>query len=253
MKAFWSSLYICALFFSFHFAHADVKAVVFDCDGVLVESEGRKLVAWQHVLEKRGIHFTEEEYISCVGHPGTHILEKICAKHDIEYDPTIIDKKNQTYEEFQAEKVCSIEPMMDIVKIVTQLRKEGRVKLAVASSANKKQILSNLKSLGILDSFDVVLSGKDDLKMYKDKTGVNKPKPYIYQEACLQLGVEPKDCLVFEDSGPGVEAAAAAGCQVIAIPNKWTHNHSFDLAHHVVDVEKPELLDCFHTVMGSVK
>ena len=97
----------------------------------------------------------------------------------------------------------------------------------VCSAAKKGEILAHLASLQIDHLLDIVLSGQEDLVGYFDPDGVNKPKPYIYLHAMKQLGVEPADTVVIEDSAPGVAAGVAAGCFTIAIPNDYTRNHEF--------------------------
>lgn len=110
-------------------------------------------------------------------------------------------------------------------------KSELKLKIAIASSAPHDEILENLRQLAISPAdFDAILSGSDDLKHIRDPEVSNKPKPYIYQLAAQKLNVQPLDCLVFEDSGAGVIAAAKAGRAVIAVPNAYTNKHDFSLS-----------------------
>ena len=94
----------------------------------------------------------------------------------------------------------------------------------------KKEILINLKDHEIIDAFDVVVSGQDDLSHYLDPEGVNKPKPYIYLHAAKLLGLEPSECVAFEDSYTGLLAASKAGLITFAVPNTFTREQDFSLA-----------------------
>ena len=205
-----------------------IKAIVFDCDGVLVDTEALKFQAWERVLRSRGITLSPERYQLLVGLTGLAILAQIGE----ELDPKIVDEKNELYWTFQKSGLKPIEPMISVV----EWAKTMGIRLGVASSACKSEVQTNLKYLKIMDYFDVVLSGKDDLKHYRDPLGVNKPQPYIYIEMSRQLGLEPKECLVFEDSEFGVRAAKQAGCRVIAVPTQWTMRQNFKEADLVLDL-----------------
>lgn len=205
-----------------------MKAVVFDCDGVLVDSEGIKFRAWQEVMGKRGVALAPafySQYLS--GHTGKYILQKICQEFSLDFDPKIIEEKNHLYWSLQKQEVKPIPSMFSFFKWVAQ---ERRWRLGVASSADRQEILFNLQYLGIADALDEIVSGKEDLAAYQDAQGVNKPKPYIYLEICKRLAIDPKECLVFEDSEAGVRAAKEAGCLVIAVPTEWTATQDFSKA-----------------------
>ena len=226
-------------FILFFFAlEASIKAIIFDCDGVLVDSEGLKYLAWQKTLQTRNIDFSRDEYKTFAGHTGRHILTQILSKRGLPFDPSISEEKNEEYWRLQKECIQGMDPMLSLVPWA----KDQKLLLGVASSAAKHEILVNLHKLQIEDYFSEVLSGKDDLLHIHDPEGVNKPKPYIYQETCKRLSVEPKDCLVFEDSEAGVEAAKTAGCYVIAVPTEWTQDQNFKKADQVFLPMVPETL-----------
>lgn len=91
-----------------------------------------------------------------------------------------------------------------------------------------------MKQIGLENSFDLIISGTDDLKDYSDKEGTNKRKPYIYIEASKRLKISPPRCLVFEDTTAGIEAAAGAGMIAIAVPNQLTWQQDFSKASKVI-------------------
>ncbi len=223
-------------------ADMSIKAVVFDCDGILVDSEALKLRAWQEVLQKEGISFDKEEYLPLIGHTGKFILAAINEKRHISLPPSLIDQKNEIYRFLQTEGIDPIPATSAVLNWLREEKETLRLPLGVASTAGKKEILFNLHHLKIADLFDIVLSGKEDLTSYHDPEGTNKPKPYIYMEACARLGIRPEECLVFEDTQAGVESAKTAGCRVIALPTQWTGNQDFSRADYIFYQDSEEIL-----------
>ena len=205
-----------------------IDAIIFDCDGILVDSEYIKLLAWQTALKSQGIELSSEEYMPLVGHSSKVILQKIQALKKKEIPPDVIEVRRAVYRALQSAMIAPIKEMVAFVKKLTQMKE--KLKLGVASSAPKNEILINLQKIGLEKSFDVIVSGADDLDNYNDKEGTNKPKPYIYVEAAKRLSLHPNRCLVFEDSWAGIEAATCAGTLAIAIPNHYTKNHDFSKA-----------------------
>ena len=224
------------------------KAIIFDCDGVLVDTEGLKHRAWQEELTQHNIDFTLDEYISLVGYSSQHIITTIQKMKNIILlnENEIIESKNKRYRELQKAGVPSLSFGVDFLRKALELRKLGIIKLALASSDGRAEILQNLKSIEVNpDNFDIILSGRDDLSHINDPQGTNKPKPYIYQLTAQNLGISPKDCIVFEDSNAGVEAAFTAGMDVMAVPNEFTKNQDFSHALKVtkfIDVDIDTLL-----------
>lgn len=208
------------------------QAVIFDCDGVLVDTEHLKFLAWQQSLANISIGFQESEYLPLVGHSSETIAKKIQQQKKINFNAkTLIAEKEKIYTAIQKKGVPPMQDGVNFLKNLITQKKTLGIKLAIVSSAPHPEILENLQQLGISSKdFDAILSGGDDLKHIHDPEGTNKPKPYIYQLAAEKLNVKPEQCLVFEDSGAGVIAAATAGMKVIAVPNAYTENHDFSLA-----------------------
>jgi len=211
-----------------------IKAIIFDCDGILVDTEELKFQAWKKKLETRGIILAPERYQSLIGHTGLSILNQIEEEHRVSLDPKIVDEKNELYWALQKNGVKSIAPMITVVNWARTKEDKKELLLGVATSASRNEVLFNLNYLQINDVFDLVLSGKEDLTKYQNPLGVNKPHPYIYLEMSLQLGLQSHECLVFEDSEAGVCAAKKAGCFVIAIPTKWTVQQNFSEADLII-------------------
>ena len=204
------------------FASADlyqnVKAVIFDCDGILVDTEYLKFLAWKEALASEGIEFSIEEYMPLVGHSSKNILQGIKEAKKIEIPDEIIEVKNAKYKTLQSQGVPAIQAMVDFARHLSANKGRLGLALGLASSAPKAEILTNLRQIGLESAFDLVISGSDDLDDYVDAEGKNKPKPYIYIEASKRLNILPEFCLVFEDTKAGIDAAAYAGMIPIAVP-----------------------------------
>lgn len=213
---------------------AAIKAIVFDCDGILVDTEELKFQAWEKVLHSRGVVLSSERYQSLIGLTGLDILSQIEKDQGISLDPKIVDEKNQLYWTLQKNGVPAINAMIATVEWAKAKRDKRELRLGVATSASRGEVLFNLNYLKIEGIFDVILSGKEDLVKYKDPLGVNKPQPYIYLEISHQFGLHPSECLVLEDSESGVCAAKRAGCKVIVVPTKWTEQQNFQMADLVL-------------------
>jgi beta-phosphoglucomutase-like phosphatase (HAD superfamily) len=213
-----------------------VKAIIFDCDGVLVDTESLKFEAWQQALKEEGIDFLLEDYLRFVGHTPKYIVERIKSEKNVDFNTAeFLNRKNEVYKRSK-QQIGGVKPIPLVVgflKKLIEMKQNLGIKLGLASSARRAEIFENLESIGVLGSFDIIVSGLDDLKDIKDPEGTNKPKPYIYQRCAQLLDVAPEDCLVVEDTNAGVEAAAKAGCIAYAFPNKFAS--SFPLATKVID------------------
>lgn len=208
------------------------QAVIFDCDGVLVDTEYLKFQAWQQAFASRHKVLQEADYLPLVGQSSEAIAKALQQEKRWQFDAKqLIVEKDAIYTNLQQQGVPAFAEAVTFLKKLLAHKKALNLKVGMASSAKHAEILENLKQLGIdPHSFDVIISGTDDLKMIQDPEGTNKPKPYIYQLAAQKMQVAPQDCLVFEDSGAGVIAAAKAGMSVVAIPNQYTQQHDFSLA-----------------------
>ncbi len=214
---------------------AGFDAVIFDCDGVLIDSEGAKFKAWQQALKDDEVEFKLAHYEPLVGLDSEGILDAISKQYPDKYlSNDLIDKKNRIYRSLQS-KNKPIKDTVRFLKKIAQQKSYKGLKIALVSSASQTEIRENLDKLKINNLFDVVVSGKDDLTHIQDPTGINKPKPYVYQEALSQLQVDPSRVVVFEDTSAGVMAAHAAGLKVIALLNQFTQYQDFSKADVVVN------------------
>lgn len=212
----------------------DIKAVIFDCDGILVDTEYLKYLAWREALGTKNIDFSIEEYNPLVGHSSKNILSALQKAKGIEIPKDVIELKNDYYRMLQKKGVLPIPEMVALAKHLSAERHNLGIKLGVVSSAPSREIFQNLQQIGLESSFDLIISGSDDLDSYMDLEGKNKPKPYVYIEAAKRLNLPPSHCLVLEDTTAGIEAAHSAGMISIAFPNSFTTSHDFSKAAKVM-------------------
>jgi len=213
-----------------------IKAIIFDCDGTLVDSDDAHYLAWRHALGNQGYELTTEYYKSNFAGVAELTVSKM-AYDLVGFDCSVevLHDKNEYFYQLQLEGIAPIEATIEFLHHLAQEKERYGLKLAVASGGRKEDVLRSLKNLEIDHLFDVVLSGHDDLQEYDDPQGTNKPKPYIYLKAAKLLGVAPEECIAIEDSRTGVSAAVAAGCITIAVPNQYTLGQDLSDAHFKVE------------------
>ncbi|MFA6533148.1 MAG: HAD family phosphatase [Patescibacteria group bacterium] len=198
-----------------------IKAVIFDMDGLMIESENLQSEAFGIIIKKYEINPIKQAN-GLIQTPGLseranwEILKK---KHNLKEDTDIlIKKRNPIYLDILKKNIVS---KPGLIKLIKLLRNE-QILLAVASSSGIEHIESVLGKLVITKEFNAVVSGQ----FIKN----SKPAPDIFLEAAKQLGVKTNECLVLEDAESGVEAGHRAGMEVIAVPNKYTKDNDFSKA-----------------------
>jgi beta-phosphoglucomutase len=209
--------------------------IIFDCDGTLVDSETSHFLSWQKSIEMRGSSLSKEEYYLLAGNTGLFVANILHEKVKVDSPEAILRDKTKFYQQMHQQGIPPIDRTVQFVRELIALSLVGGIKLAVASAAPKDEILANLSHVGIIDGFDAIVSGVDDLSEYSDPEGVNKPKPYIYLHAAKRLGLAPSQCVAFEDSRAGVLAATRAGLLTYAVPNTITFTQDFTEADFVID------------------
>jgi HAD superfamily hydrolase (TIGR01509 family) len=204
----------------------DIQAVVFDLDGVLVDSEPIHFRAANRVLTRYGSSVNEAEYRAFIGLGEAATWEAWRERRHIpETVATLIAAHTQARLD---EIAAGVDAIDDAVQLAQRLHASG-MRLAIASSSTRSVIDALLHALGLQDIFPVRISGEDP--------GVpeSKPAPDVYLAAAARLSVEPSACLAVEDSGPGTLAAKRAGMMCIAVPNRWTADQDFSEADVVLE------------------
>ena len=189
-----------------------LKAVLFDMDGVLVDSEELIYLAAKQMFAEHDIEVTQEDFKPFIGAGENNYLGGVAKKYN--FDINIERDKARTYEIY-AEIAPDKLKVLSGVREFIQLCKARKLKLAVATSADEVKMNVNLKAAS-LDSgiFDATVNGLEVTN--------KKPHPEIYLNAAKKLGVKPFECLVVEDAVNGVEAANAAGAKCLAVTNSFS-------------------------------
>lgn len=212
--------------------YAMPTAVLFDCDGVLVDTEFMKFKAWQEALHAENVHIELEDYMTIAGGSSRSISKAIQTAKNCNFNTEkVITHKNHLYKTANKQGVPIIQPAVDYLNALLAQKNALNIKIAVVSSDAKENIIRNLQFAGVQhELLDGIFSGHDDLKHINDPEGTNKPKPYIYQYTASALQIDPKTTIVFEDTNSGVISAVDAGMTVIAVPNEFSTRHDFTKA-----------------------
>lgn len=186
----------------------DARAVVFDLDGVLVDSEHLWAEMWECYAARRGVRWTLEHTRDCQGMSSPEWAAYLTRVVGAPHDPS--ETERAVVDDIVVAVASGRAPLLPGAgRLVDQLSAHAPVGLA--TSAPRRVIEAVFEAHGIGGCFDGTISGAE--------VGRGKPSPDVYLEAAVRIGVEPKHCLAVEDSTNGVLAAANAGMTVIAIPN----------------------------------
>ncbi len=191
-----------------------IKGLIFDLDGVLVDTVPVHYSAWQRMFEDYGYKFGKREYRNLVdGRPRFDGARAVMINHSDQEIREAADKKNDYY----VEKIDKGEfQVFDAaVVLVRQCQAAGLGLAAASSSANVKTVL---EKAGLLDAFSVVIGGDDVEK--------GKPDPEIFLTAAKGLGLKVDECIVVEDSSSGVQAAKNGGFYCVGLQHE---DHASDL------------------------
>jgi beta-phosphoglucomutase len=188
-----------------------IRGVLFDMDGVLVDSEPYICKAAMMMFEEIGIKVTSDDFIPFVGTGENRYIGGVAEKHSIEID--IIKAKARTYQIYQEIVRQKLKPLPGVFEFISACRNKG-LRLALATSADRIKMEVNLRELGLSEGiFNSIVTGLD----VENK----KPKPDIYIRAAQNIGLNPEDCLVVEDAVSGIKAGRSAGCRCLAVTSSF--------------------------------
>ena len=182
---------------------------IFDCDGTLVDTMPLHYRAWDRAMQRAGLAETlSEELFYSLGGMPTKKVAAVFAKHyvlsiDVE---KVFHEKEALFLEMQAEMKV-IKPVVDFAR-----KFHGKAPMSVASGGPKPVVVKTLELMHIADLFPVVVTPEDVTH--------GKPSPEMFLLAAKKMGVAPERCLVFEDAGPGFEAAIAAGMPYVRVNSR---------------------------------
>ena len=187
---------------------SNLKAVIWDMDGVIADTARYHLQAWQQTFRKRGVNFTEDDFKHHFGQRNDTIIRdaigKMVSPAEIN---TIAGEKEADYRRRVAQ---NLNPLPGVIALINSLTADG-VKMAIASSAPPENIQLVTRGLGIDNCFQAIVWGREVTE--------GKPSPQAFLLAASKLGIEPRNCLVIEDAIAGVTAAKRAGMKCLAVTN----------------------------------
>jgi HAD superfamily hydrolase (TIGR01509 family) len=183
-----------------------LKAILFDMDGVLVDSE--KLIAEAAVIlfAERGAVANVADFLPYIGTGEKRFLEGVSELYKVELQA---NDKDYLYEIYGRIAPSSLKPIKGVFEFLDYCKQHG-LKTAIATSADHVKIGINFTAVGLKESmFDTIVNGLDVER--------KKPFPDIYLKAAERLGVHPSECLVIEDAVNGIDAGLAAGCKCLGL------------------------------------
>ncbi len=187
--------------------NSSFSAIIFDCDGTLVDSMPAHFDAWCEALAQYGAAnvLAEDVFYAMGGRPTKDIVIDLNAEYGLKLDPARVALSKR---EAFLRKLHRCELIEEVADFARQWR--GKVPLGIATGGSRFVIEKTLHVLGVSDWFDEVITADD--------VSIGKPAPDIYLEAARRLGVPPVKCLAMEDAPAGVDSARAAGMMVVEIP-----------------------------------
>lgn len=210
----------------------EIKAVLFDMDGLMVDTESLSTEAFINSAKAQGYNMTKEETLKVLGFTKANIYQ-----FWIDYfQGTNVDGKKlvDDHYEYIENVLYTVGPeKMPYVEELLKYLRENNYKIAVASSSDTADIKNNLEKTKLEKYIDEIASGAE--------VENGKPAPDVFLLAAKRLGVDPKDCLILEDSKAGIKAGKASGAMVFMVPDMFT-----------VDKECEDTADRILTNLGEV-
>lgn len=187
----------------------DIDAVLFDMDGLMLDTERISMRAWQAGCAEMGVTLSDAQFLDIIGHREADCLRLVKGMHGDHLDgDAIAGATRRHYARLIDEGGVPVMP--GLVDALTALRDAG-VPMAVATSTHHAVALKKLTLAGVAHFFREIVGG--------DRVRHGKPAPDLYLRAADAVGVAPSRCLALEDSGPGLRSAHAAGCAAVLIPD----------------------------------
>jgi HAD superfamily hydrolase (TIGR01509 family) len=198
-----------------------VKAIIFDMDGLMVDTERLYIETGKEIAASFGKDVTEETLSKMMGKKQIESASIFVTDLGLDISAQEIMKIRASM--YQEKLIKDITPMMGLFEILDAFG--GKLKLAIATGSSEESVKIVLRQLKIETYFDVLQTS--------DKIQNGKPDPEIYLNAIDNLNLLPNECIVLEDSSNGALAGKRAGCYVIAVPSKYTAGQDFSFVDYI--------------------
>jgi HAD superfamily hydrolase (TIGR01509 family) len=180
------------------------RAYLFDCDGTIADSMPLHYIAWKKALGEWGCTFEEELFYSWGGKPAVKIIADLNKMQNLNMPVEALAEHKENLYFSLLPQLKSIPEVIEVIEA-----QHGKIPFGVVSGGRRNSVISSLTTLGLMDRFETIVGAED----YQH----GKPAPDAYLVGAARLGVAPEDCLVFEDTDMGIEAATAAGMASVKI------------------------------------
>jgi HAD superfamily hydrolase (TIGR01509 family) len=200
-----------------------LAAIVFDFDGLIVDTENPGFISWQEIYQEFGATLRIDDWRHATGYvggfdPAIHLEQILCRRLD--WSQLVPKREARNWElTLQAKALPGIEPLL-------RNARERQLRIGVASNSENGWVEGGLRRLGLRDYVDTVVT--------RDMVVNPKPAPDIYLKTVQTLQVEPGNAVALEDSEPGCRAAKQAGLRAVAIPNRFSERQDLTIADLVV-------------------
>ncbi|MBO5559566.1 HAD family phosphatase [Ruminococcus sp.] len=187
----------------------NIDGIIFDMDGVIFDTEALSMRCWKKVGERHGLENVEENIRLCIGR-STKDTKRIIEEaygDKVDLDALYAESRQVIREAFAQEGI----PLKAGAREVLEWLHDSGVKIGLASSTSYDTVVREMKDVGLIHCFDIIVGG--------DMIENSKPDPEIYLLACDKLGVDPENTLAVEDSRNGIISASAAGMIPVLIPD----------------------------------
>lgn len=201
-----------------------IKAVVFDLDGLMFNTEDIFEQSNHQVVSRRGKQISPELRQQMMGRRAHEAFQLMI--DDLGLTETVEEIMSEETEAFTAMLDDQLAPMPGMLELLDHLE-DARLSKAVATSSGREYLHDILGRFGLLPRFHMTLAAED--------VENGKPHPEIYETAAQRLGIATFEMMVLEDSEAGTQAAAAAGAITVSVPTKHSRLHDFTTATHIAD------------------
>ena len=211
------------------------KAILFDMDGVLIESEFLMRATAIQSLADYGVQAKHEDFLEFTGMGEDRFVGGVAEKYGLKYEFAM---KERAYDYYGQRVKAEAHIPEGVKEMLEQLHAKGII-LAVCSAADLRKVKYNIQAIGVDESlFTALVTGSDVAR--------KKPFPDIYLEGARRVGIAPEDCLVVEDAVSGIQAAHAAGMDAVGIPSTFSKEQLKEKAapEYILNQTK-ELTDLF--------
>ena len=185
---------------------SDFRAYLFDCDGTIADSMPLHYIAWKKAFDEWGCTFDEDLFYAWGGKPTAKIVADLNQMQGLNMP---VEALAEHKENLYFELLPQLKPIPEVLEII--VAQHGKIPFAVVSGGRRNSVVNSLTALGLMDRFETIVGAEDYVH--------GKPAPDAYLIAAARLGMPPQDCLVFEDTDMGIEAATAAGMASVKVPS----------------------------------